>query len=57
MRKRGIGGPLDVVAGALADEEGGCAADVAVGVEAGFDGEVEDVARGDFFGWREGWMC
>jgi len=44
VRQLGIGRPLDVVAGVFADEEGRCAANVAVGVEAGLHGVVEDVA-------------
>lgn len=45
--QRAVGRPLDVVAFALADEEGLGAADVALAVEAFLDGVVEDLAFGD----------
>jgi hypothetical protein len=50
VRERPIGGPLDVVAGRLLDQEGLGAALVAVLVEALFDGIVEDGARDDLGG-------
>jgi hypothetical protein len=42
MRQRALGGPLDLVACRLCDEEGLAAALVAVVVEAGLDCKVED---------------
>lgn len=47
MTQEPVGRPFYLVAALLFDEEGLAAADVAVGVEAGFDGEVEDAAGGD----------
>lgn len=51
-----VGCPLDVVAGALRDEERLGAADVALGVEALFDCVVHDLALGDRVACKSIWL-